>query len=127
VSAQNYHLQISGQDKDRFLLLSQIPSQFQTVTAVEIALQNAKNEFIKKGYFAASIDSIQWIDSTANAFIFLGKKYEWAFLMNKNIPQNLLTQFRFDEKKVPYFNIPSLENFKVNFELILYNFYVTVD
>ena len=104
VSAQNYHLQISGQDKDRFLFLSQIPSQFQTVTAVEIALQNAKNEFIKKGYFAASIDSIQWIDSTANAFIYLGKKYEWAFLMNKNIPQNLLTQFRFDEKK--YFNKP---------------------
>jgi outer membrane protein assembly factor BamA len=102
--AQNYRLQLSGQDKDSFLLLSQMPIHFQSATDGEIALQNAKNELIKKGYFAASIDSVQWSDSIANAFVFLGKKYEWALLMNKNIPQNLLTQFRFDEKK--YFNKP---------------------
>jgi len=102
--AQNYRLQFSGPNKDSFLLLSQIPIVFEMATDIEKVLQNARIDFIKKGYFAASIDSIQWKDSSAHAFVYLGKKYEWASLINKNIPQNLLTQFRFDEKK--YFNKP---------------------
>jgi hypothetical protein len=93
IVAQNFRLQIQGNNKDSFINLSQIPLSFQTFTDCEIALQNAQKELIKKGYFSASIDSTKWIDSIAIATVFIGKKYEWASLKNKNIPQNLLTQF----------------------------------
>lgn len=104
IVAQNFRLQIQGNNKDSFISLSQIPLSYQTFSDCDIAMQNAQKELIKKGYFSASIDSTKWTDSFAIATVFIGKKYEWASLKNKNIPQNLLTQFRFDERS--YFNKP---------------------
>lgn len=56
----------------------------------ETLLRPLLNQFVEKGYVTASIDSIQISDSIAKVYVFLGKTYRWARIMNKNIPVDLL-------------------------------------
>jgi hemolysin activation/secretion protein len=97
--AQNVRMELKGVEKDSFLKIALQPVNYNTYEEAFQALQQSREEAFKKGYLAVSIDSIEQIDSTVYAHIYLGKKYEWAKLKNKNIPENLLLQSRFDERK----------------------------
>jgi hypothetical protein len=99
VAAQKIRITFRGADKDSFLSISSLPPISTTYEEAFLALQQSRDDAFKKGYLAVSIDSIEQKDSEVFAHVFLGKKYEWAKLKNKNIPENLLLQSRFDERK----------------------------
>jgi len=99
VVAQQIRITVRGADKDSFLSISSLSPISTTFEEAFQVLQQSRENAFKQGYLAVSIDSIEQKDSNVYAYIFLGKKYEWAKLKNKNIPENLLLQSRFDERK----------------------------
>ena len=99
--AQNFSLELKG-EKDSFLKLTNLPLRYLSFVDCRERLVNAQQDLFKKGYFEASIDSLTWNDSSARAYVIVGRKFIWASLKNKNIPVSLLTQSRFDERD--YFN-----------------------
>jgi outer membrane translocation and assembly module TamA len=101
-TAQYHTLHVRGLEKDSFLAISKIGTQFNSFVECNDALQNARKTLLSEGYLTHSIDSVIVDDSATSAHVKVGKQYRWATLKNKNIPSWLLTQSRFDEKK--YFN-----------------------
>ncbi len=99
MNAQVVSLILKGINKDTFQSLSSIPLQYNSPTECIESLQQAKLNLYKQGYLSASIDSIEYHENDIMASIFVGEKYVWAHLKNKNIPSSLLSQSRFDEKK----------------------------
>ena len=91
-------LLLSGQGKDSFQAYLPKQLNFPDIYQVETTLRPIVTQFIDKGYLTASIDSIQFIDSTVIAFVFLGNLYRWAHLTNKNIPNDLLQLAHLREK-----------------------------
>jgi hypothetical protein len=92
-------LQLNGTDKDSFVLLTNLPTSFTSFNECISQLKLAKEQLWKQGYIAASIDSIQWKDSSAVAFVFLGKKYEWLSINTSYIPSSLLHYMKWDDKR----------------------------
>ncbi len=101
-AAQQHQLHLLGAEKDSFLTLTQIKTNFISFADCNEALQNARKTLLSSGYLTHSIDSLVILDSATYAKVIVGKRHTWASLKNKNIPSWLLTQSRFDEKK--YFN-----------------------
>jgi hemolysin activation/secretion protein len=99
MNAQVVSLVLKGMYKDTFLSLTSIPLQYNSPTECTESLQKAHLELYKQGYLAASIDSIEYLEKKVIASVYVGEKYVWAHLKNNNIPSNLLSQSRFDEKK----------------------------
>lgn len=103
MEAQLLHLTLRG-ETTLFFSLTQVPQTFNSFIDCNEALKSAHLALYKQGYLTASIDSLRWDDTSASAFVTIGKKFTWATLKNKNIPSSLLTQAQFDEKE--YFNKP---------------------
>ena len=103
MEAQWVHLTLRG-ETTLFFSLTQVPHTFNSFIDCNEALKAAHLALYKQDYLTASIDSLTWDDTSASAFVTIGKKFTWAALKNKNIPSSLLTQAQFDEKE--YFNKP---------------------
>ena len=93
---------IHGIEKDTFISITKIKTQFPNFVECNIAIQDAHQYLLSQGYLTHSIDSISSKDSITDIHVTVGKKYKWVSLKNKNIPLNLLSQSRFDEQK--FFN-----------------------
>ena len=83
---------------------------FKDSSAVNFYLQNTKNKLISKGYISASIDSINFGDSTF-AYLNKGDKYTWG---NVTFAEEFeiigKTQFQKSTKKNKEVNINEIEN-----------------
>ncbi|MBK7762707.1 MAG: BamA/TamA family outer membrane protein [Bacteroidetes bacterium] len=96
--AQTCSLTLRGNDKDRFLELSKLPSQFHDFNECKEQLFQAHLNLLKQGYLTVSIDSLIWNETQAQAFVQLGEKFVWGKLRNGNIPTSVLLQSNFEAK-----------------------------
>lgn len=105
-SAQNglFKLLIKGPQADSFRIVSGLPATFLSAQEGIEAIHSARQELMKQGYLACSIDSTSQSESALSIWPYLGQKFSWAILRNGNIPAHLLNQYRFDPKK--YFGKP---------------------
>lgn len=53
---------------------------------------------IKEGYITCNIDSLNWHETYADAFVYLGEKFVWGKIRNGNIPSSVLMQSNFEER-----------------------------
>lgn len=98
-SAQLHKLNLLGATKDSFIQLTSIPTTYNALPDCLEALSRSINELRAKGYLAANMDSLTWNDSASFVKVSLGKVYKWASIRNGNIPKQLLSDYRFDEKR----------------------------
>lgn len=101
VSAQNSHfLEIIAVDKDKSFPEKNITfkNRFEDVLDVSDELGKVLGQLYDQAYLSASVDSIYRKDSLHQAYLYVGKKYEWASLENGNIDPVFLDQIGFREK-----------------------------
>ena len=95
-----YTLQLHPLDQTETFIKKQIeisPS-FSDSLAVQNELANILLQLYGQAYLEASIDSVYLFENTFNAWIFVGKKYEWASLENGNVPPAFLEQVGFRKR-----------------------------
>ncbi|MBL7764879.1 MAG: BamA/TamA family outer membrane protein [Chitinophagaceae bacterium] len=96
--AQTVRIRLEGEGKYSFLLKDKVDSNYFGFQEALQTLKNAQMEWISQGYLTAGIDSLQSDDSICRAWVYLGEKYAWAKLKNKNIPANVLAESKFKEQ-----------------------------
>lgn len=99
-SFRSLNLELIALDKDTVFVQKYI--DFQDVVSDSLSLYKELEQIRLGlnggGYLAASIDSLEWQDSTATAFLEVGRQYEWANLKNGNIEKVFLEQIGFRER-----------------------------
>jgi outer membrane protein assembly factor BamA len=91
-------LNVIGADAESFLKNALLKSTYPDVLRANQALQEGLQTAYKKGYLAASIDSVWEEKNNYYAKVYLGKQYKWAAIRTTNIPSNLLRLSGFDSK-----------------------------
>ena len=71
---------------------------FPDSAAVVLHLGETIKQFHAQSQLTASIDSLEWTDSTATAHLFLGPELRIARLENGNLPESFLNKVRFRPK-----------------------------
>jgi outer membrane protein assembly factor BamA len=104
VLAQNtYELNIRAVDKDSAYLIDTVRLQksFASRAACVEYINKLPTFLQSKGYITASIDSLVYDSSSANAVIFLGEAYRWMQLSTYSVKSSLLTAVGWREKSFP--------------------------
>ncbi|MFK7806813.1 MAG: BamA/TamA family outer membrane protein [Saprospiraceae bacterium] len=92
--------QLQGIDQDSATLselLTYESIMADSLTAT-LQLQQILQQLNGQSYIEASIDSLVRTDTSWTAFVYTGKTYEWAQLLNGNIEEAFLTQVGFRER-----------------------------
>lgn len=97
---------VSGQDSTVYLFshTGEAPIAFNPGTAgndsvsLRRYLSDFRNRLVGDGYLAASFDTVKWFGDTARIHLYVGDKYEWAFLSPGNVPEETLNRNRFRDK-----------------------------
>ncbi len=97
-NAQNYKLQLLGTAADIqiFRNATTIDTNYNSELAIQDFLQQQIQALKSAGYITCNIDSLQLVNNTYNAHIYIGKKYKWATLKAINIPSVLLSNIGMD-------------------------------
>jgi len=97
--AQSIVLSLAGEGAEQFRSIGKIQQQYPSIVEAESALQDGLQKLYAEGYLAASVDSFGFDESSAFAKTHLGKAYKWASIKNTNIPQTILDQSGYDQKR----------------------------
>ncbi|HHM20617.1 MAG TPA: hypothetical protein ENJ20_01220, partial [Bacteroidetes bacterium] len=101
ISQNHFQLNIEPLDKE-FLFFKKNNIAYQTRLADSLSviyeLENILQQLFLQSYFEASFDSLHFKDSTATAFLHIGKAYKWAGLQNGNVDKIFLEKSGFREK-----------------------------
>ena len=92
--AQTYlHINTSSNDQE---ILNQInyPTYFQNQDSIDNTLNNLLQDLQQKGYYAASIDTTYFQDSTFTAALYVGDLYNQFQIQNGNIPKDIWNKAR---------------------------------
>lgn len=108
IYAQKIELKISF--NDTLIKSSKLISYKNLLSLQELnnELTSVINQLQQNGFLIATTDSIVVDSSFFHVFIHLGKTYQWTFLKNKNIDEELLSKIGFRDKL--YNNKPFSEN-----------------
>ncbi|MEN9339736.1 MAG: hypothetical protein RIQ62_1048 [Bacteroidota bacterium] len=99
VCAQSFRLQLRGPGADSFIHKTQLLLQYQGFIDCRESLIRARQDLLSQGYLLCSVDSLQWTDSNAQAYVQVGKPVRWAQLRPGNVPMSVLHPSGFEEKK----------------------------
>ncbi len=75
-----------------------IPKEIADSVALNKLLLSLRNELVKRGHLAASVDKIIFNNDTAIVFLCAGQKYQWAYLNRGNVPEEYLNETGYHEK-----------------------------
>lgn len=98
LDAQEYELSINWKDESPKSLTINAQDSYQDSISVVQELNNIRQLLIDGGYLTASIDSVNWNNLGATAFVYAGNQYQWAELQAGNVPEEYLTKIGFREK-----------------------------
>ena len=98
--AQEVPLKLHGPDAAKFEQEAILKTTYPDYLQANKALQSSLAALYKKGYLAASIDSIWLEEKNAHATVHLGEIYKWGKIETSNIPPHLVQLSGFDQKRI---------------------------
>jgi hypothetical protein len=100
-NAQSIKMNYLGEQTSitNFITTTNAPSTFSSEVEINMFLQNALNDLRKKGFLAASIDSLLVQNEQCFVKPFMGKQYKWASINAKQVPQVMLNNVGYNAKQ----------------------------
>ncbi|MGN6803933.1 MAG: hypothetical protein ACTHJN_18685, partial [Ginsengibacter sp.] len=74
-----------------------LKSEFETRAAAETYINDLPQMLLKKGFAAASVDSVFYDSSFAHVDIYLGKKYKWSRISTDSLEKNMLENIGWEQ------------------------------
>ncbi|HZI68921.1 MAG TPA: hypothetical protein VFD44_04400 [Hanamia sp.] len=96
---KKYEVQYFFQDKDTLehFHRPELKSEFESKTVAETYINNLPQMLLKKGFAAASVDSVFYDSSFARVDIYLGKEYKWSKITTDSLDKVMLENIGWEE------------------------------
>jgi len=110
LSAQNsLFLNIESDVKVEQNKIDNLNKKYQDRKAADLALKNLQSEMQDLGYFAFSVDSLQFKNDTLNALIHIGEKYKGIKLNYAALPESIQKIYK-PVKQKEFINVPQWQS-----------------
>ncbi len=93
------HYVLQGKDSSQKLEPLGIESKFNGREAARVYLNALQSSLVKKGYPAASVDSVFYDSTSARVDLYLGQKYRWVQIQTDSVDQGLLDAVGWSERE----------------------------